>query len=277
MVVFPNAKINLGLNVTSRRPDGYHNIETLFYPVGLRDILEITPSKDPSREAGSCTFHSNGMDMECAANDNLVVKAYHLLNSRYPLPAVDIYLWKVIPFKAGLGGGSADAAFTLKLLNEIAELNRPADELEELAARIGADCPFFIQNRPVIAKGIGNEFSPVNILLKGYYIYIIKSAIEVSTKEAYAGIVPYEPTCSVGEIVTNHPVKEWKGLLKNDFEIPVFKLHPELGRVKEELYVQGAVYASMTGSGSAVYGLFEKETDLKRYFNKHFVWQGILE
>ena len=277
MLTFPNAKINLGLSVTSRRADGYHNLETLFYPVGWRDVLEIVPSRDSSRKAGSCVFHGKGMDMECAAEENLAVKAYHLLNSRYRLPAVDIYLWKMIPFKAGLGGGSADAAFTLKLLNEMAALNCPTDELERLAARIGADCPFFIRNQPIIAKGIGDEFSPVNISLKGYRIYIVKSPIEVSTKEAYAGIVPRKPACSVSEIVTSLPVKVWRDVLINDFETPVFRRYPELGRIKDDLYSNGALYASMTGSGSAVYGLFEEAIDLNRHFNNCLVWSGILE
>ena len=275
MVVFPNAKINLGLSVTSRRPDGYHNLETLFYPVGWRDVLEIVPSSDPSRKAGSCRFYSKGLDMECATDDNLVVKAYRLLNSRYPLPAVDIHLWKVIPFKAGLGGGSSDAAFALTLLNELAGLNRPLDELEELAAQIGADCPFFIRNCPVMAKGIGNEFSPVNVSLKGYHICIVKPRAEVSTKEAYGGIVPCEPSCSVAGIVANRPVGEWRGFLKNDFETPVFKLYPEIEQIKNNLYLHGAVYASMTGSGSAVFGLFAHAVNLRDHFPGHVVWEGL--
>ena len=272
MVVFPNAKINLGLSVTSRRPDGYHNLETLFYPVGWRDVLEIVPSADPLLKKGSCRFHSVGLDMECAADDNLVVKAYRLLNSRYPLPAVDIHLWKVIPFKAGLGGGSSDAAFALTLLNELAGLNRPLDELEELAAQIGADCPFFIRNRPVMARGIGNEFSPVDVSLKNYHICIVKPQAEVSTKEAYGGIVPCEPACSVADIVTNHPVGEWRGVLKNDFETPVFKLYPEIEQIKNDLYSHGAVYASMTGSGSAVFALFTGAVDLRNHFADCDVW-----
>ena len=274
MVVFPNAKINLGLSVTSRRPDGYHNLETLFYPVGWRDVLEIVPSSDPSRKPGSCLFYSKGLDMECAADDNLVVKAYRLLNSRYPLPAVDIHLWKVIPFKAGLGGGSSDAAFALTLLNEMAGLNRPLDELEELAAQIGADCPFFIRNRPVMARGIGNEFSPVTVSLKGYHICIVKPLAEVSTKEAYGGIVPRKPACPVADIVANHPVEEWSDLLTNDFETPVFKLYPEIEQIKNNLYSRGAVYASMTGSGSAVFGLFANAVDLRGHFPDCVVWGG---
>ena len=277
MVVFPNAKINLGLSVTSRRSDGYHNLDTLFYPVGWRDVLEIVLSDDPSREAGSFRFHSKGLDMECVADDNLVVKAYCLLNSRYPLPAVDIHLWKVIPFKAGLGGGSSDAAFALTLLNELAGLNRPLDELEELAAQIGADCPFFIRNRPVMARGIGNEFSPVDVSLKGYHICIVKPSAEVSTKEAYGGIVPREPACSVANIVANHPVGEWRGLLTNDFETPVFKFYPEIKQIKNNLYSRGAVYASMTGSGSAVFGLFANAVDLRDHFPGCVVWGGVVE
>ena len=277
MIIFPNAKINLGLNVTSRRLDGYHNIETLFYPIGLRDILEVVPAHNNSRRSTGCTLHGTGIDVGCNFDENLVVKAYHLLNKYYPLPAMDIYLWKVIPCKAGLGGGSSDAAFSLKLFNELAELHLSEKELEALAAQLGADCPFFIRNQPVMATGTGAVFKSINVSLKGYFIYIIKPPAEVSTKEAYAGVTPQIPTISVREIVTHYRLEEWNKYLTNDFEASIFKQLPELQRIKEQLYDSGALYASMTGSGSAFYGIFEKEPELKGLFNNCFVWGGILD
>ncbi|MDD6209322.1 MAG: 4-(cytidine 5'-diphospho)-2-C-methyl-D-erythritol kinase [Bacteroidales bacterium] len=275
MIVFPNAKINLGLNVVARRKDGYHNIETLFYPVNLRDILEVLPSQDSSRPRGTCTLHTTGMDAECAPEDNLVVKAYNLLNSHYSLPPVDFYLWKIIPSQAGLGGGSSDAAFALKALNEMAGLHLSENELEKLAAQLGADCPFFIRNRPILASGIGNEFQETDLSLKDYHLYIVKPPVNVSTKNAYKGINPKNPEYPIHEIIKK-PVEQWKDKMINDFEKSVFETIPTLRDIKLALYDNGALYCSMTGSGSAFFGIFPKDCKIDDLFDDSFVWQGAM-
>ena len=253
MICFPHAKINLGLNIISKRPDGYHNLETVFYPVTeIQDALEIVPAQD---EKG--IFRQSGIAIDGNPSDNLVMKAYRLLAEKYPLPELDVYLYKNIPFGAGLGGGSADAAFMLNLLNNYAQLNIPASELEELAAQIGADCAFFVQSKPVFATGIGNVFEPVNLSLDAYQISIVKPEVHVSTKDAYANIVPQQPKISLKEII-QLPVEEWKHTMVNDFEESVFSKYPQIQTVKEDMYQQGALYASMSGSGSAVFGIFKK-------------------
>ncbi len=256
MICFPNAKINLGLNIISKRPDGYHNIETVFYPINLLDALEIVPA---AGESG--TFIQSGIPIEGNSSDNLVIKALRILQKQYALPEVDIYLRKNIPFGAGLGGGSADASFMLKLVNEFAGLHISVEKLEELAATLGADCPFFIQNKPVFAEGIGNIFSPIEISFKNYYIALIKPDVHVSTQEAYAGIKPQLPVKSIKEII-QMPVHTWKNQLVNDFEAGIFARYPQVREAKEKLYEAGAVYASMSGSGSAVFGLFETKPEL---------------
>ncbi|MDR1746098.1 MAG: 4-(cytidine 5'-diphospho)-2-C-methyl-D-erythritol kinase [Tannerella sp.] len=267
MICFPNAKINLGLHVTHKRTDGYHDIETVFYPVPLRDALEIVPAKRES-------FRLSGICLPSTSEDNLVIKAYNLLKNKYFMPAYAICLRKVIPFGAGLGGGSSDAAYMLKLLNSCAELNLSVPELETLAAKLGADCPFFIRNTPVVATGTGNCFEPIALSLKGYWIYIVKPEVSVSTKEAYSSVTPSPPPVPLKEVVAK-PVSQWREFLTNDFETSVFRRYPEIGRIKEKLYAKGAVYASMSGSGSSVYGLFEKEPGFCR--SNHFVWKGRLE
>ncbi len=254
MICFPNAKINLGLNIVSQREDGYHNIETVFYPIGVRDALEIVPAKE---EKGR--FVQSGIPVDGDPDQNLVVKAYRVLKEQFELPEIDIYLQKNIPFGAGLGGGSADAAFMLKLLNEFADLNLNPQELERYAARIGADCPFFIGNNPVFAEGIGNIFSPVKISLKDYFLVLVKPAIHVSTKEAYSLVRPRKPLKNIREIIPE-PIDTWKDNLVNDFEVSVFSLFPAIKTIKEELYHAGAVYSSMSGSGSSVFGIFRQET-----------------
>ncbi|MCC8146732.1 MAG: 4-(cytidine 5'-diphospho)-2-C-methyl-D-erythritol kinase [Bacteroidales bacterium] len=256
MILFPNAKINLGLNVVSKRPDGYHNIETVFYPIPLYDALEAVPAK-----SGVGNFVQSGTEIEGDPKDNLVMKALNLLKKNYSIPEIDIYLLKKIPFGAGLGGGSADAAFMLKLISGLAQLNLSGDELEKYAAKLGADCAFFIRNVPVFAEGIGNLFTPVPLSLKGYYLMLIKPDIYVSTQEAYTNIMPAMPERSVKEIIQT-PVENWKDQLINDFETTVFHKYPEIGKIKEWMYDKGAVYASMSGSGSSVFGLFREEVEL---------------
>ena len=263
MICFPNAKINLGLNIVSKRTDGYHNIETIFYPINLRDVLEIVPSKEKEG-----VFKQTGIEIEGDPNSNLVLKAYRLLKEQFNIPEIDIYLRKNIPFGAGLGGGSADAAFMLKLLNDYAELNLSTEQLEAFAAKIGADCPFFIQNKPMFAEGIGNIFTPVELSLKGYYMTLIKPDIHVSTQEAYSNVHPQQPSIPIIDIIKK-PMDEWNNLLFNDFEESVFSKHPAIRDIKEKLYKSGALYASMSGSGSSVFGIFDTPQNLNDTFSEH--------
>lgn len=258
MLTFPNAKINLGLNITEKRPDGYHNLETVFYPIPLEDALEITPLNASDEKF---RLHQTGLPIEGEAEKNLVVKAYKLLDAAFGLPPIDIHLFKRIPSGAGLGGGSADAAFMLKALNDKFELNLSEECLEEYAARLGADCAFFIRNRPTYAEGIGNLFSPVTLSLKGYQIWLVKPDIFVSTREAFSRIKPHHPHMPLKEVVSM-PIEEWEKYMVNDFEESVFPQFPVIGAIKEEMYRQGAVYASMSGSGSSVYGLFKADAAL---------------
>jgi 4-diphosphocytidyl-2-C-methyl-D-erythritol kinase len=277
MVSFPNAKINLGLNVISQRADGYHNIETVFYPINLCDALEIVPAGDPKT-----ALVLSGISVNGNPEDNLVMKAFHLLKKDYDLPEITIYLRKNIPSGAGLGGGSSDAAYMLKLLNDFAALNLSFEQLEKYAASIGADCPFFIRNKPVFAEGTGNIFTPINLSLQGYYLVLIKPDIHVSTKEAYSCIEPKRSDFPLIETI-QLPICEWKHRLVNDFEIGVFDRYPEIETIKRELYKRGAIYASMSGSGSSIFGIFEKpdKFDLNKWKtgnnNLHgFLFQGII-
>lgn len=272
MLLFPNAKINLGLNVFERRTDGYHNIETVFYPIGLSDVLEVVPSE-------TCTdysFSSSGITLGGDPEDNLIIKAYRLLRSEYQFPAIDISLVKQIPFGAGLGGGSSDAAFMLKAINEIFELKITTKKLEKLATRLGADCPVFIRNKPVFATGIGNVFMPIELSLKDYFLLLVKPDIHVSTPEAYSLVVPEKPDISLSEMI-KQPISNWKETIKNDFEKSVFVKYPEIETIKNNLYEMGAVYASMSGSGSSVYGIFDSVIPNNELFKGSFVTAGILQ
>lgn len=254
MITFPNAKINLGLNIVEKRPDGYHNLETIFYPINLQDALEVTRRENNDKEY---TLHISGSPLEGEPEDNLVVKAYKLLKKDYPgLLPVDIHMYKHIPAGAGLGGGSSDAACMIKLLNDKFSLGLSTERMEEYAVKLGADCAFFIRNKPVFATGIGNLFEPVELSLKGYHIILIKPDIFVSTRDAFAEIKPVRPAVSLKEIV-KQPMETWKHSMKNDFEDNVFKKFPEIAAIKDELYDLGAVYAAMSGSGSSVYGIFK--------------------
>ena len=260
MITFPNAKINLGLNIVSKRPDGYHNIETVFYPVRLYDALEIVPAANETT-----TFTQTGIPIAGDPEENLVLKAYRLLQKQYPLPEIDIYLQKNIPLGAGLGGGSADAAFMLKLLNDFAGLQLTDSQLEEYASQLGADCAFFIQNRPVFAEGVGTIFTPVTVPIKRYFVIIVQPDIHVSTQEAYAGVSLQLPKESIRDVI-GCPVNTWKNCLVNDFESGLFARFPEINVIKQKLYEKGAVYASMSGSGSAVFGIFKTRECLESEF-----------
>lgn len=274
MIVFPNIKINLGLSITEKRPDGYHNLETVFYPVALEDALEIRALPEADKKI---TLHQYGMEITGNPEDNLVAKAYSLLDKEFHLPPVEIHLYKHIPSGAGLGGGSSDAAFMLKLLNGHFHLNLSEEQLEIYAATLGADCAFFIKNKPVYAEGIGNIFSPIELSLKGYQIMIVKPDVFVSTREAFANIHPHHPEYPVKEVI-RRPVAEWKDTLINDFEASVFPQHPVIGEIKQELYNQGALYASMSGSGSSVFGLFAPDAALPEINRKSnsFCFKGTL-
>jgi 4-diphosphocytidyl-2-C-methyl-D-erythritol kinase len=248
MISFPNAKINIGLYVVEKRPDGYHNLETIFYPVKLTDALEIVKSDKTE-------FTSSGIPIGGDSENNLVMKAFRLLEKDYGLPTVKIHLHKVIPFGAGLGGGSANAAFTLKILNDLFQLGLSDEKLQQYATQIGADCPFFIQNKPTFASGIGDQFEPVTLDLSAYHIVIVKPNCSVSTPEAYRNIVPLPSDFNLKEI-QNLPIEEWQNVVKNDFERGVFPQYRKIENLKNKLYEMGAVYASMSGSGSAVFAVF---------------------
>lgn len=254
MLSFPNVKINLGLNIVSKRRDGYHNIESCFYPVPWCDVLEIIRS-------GTFEFTSSGLIIPGAQASNLCISAYQLLRDQYKIGPVRIHLHKVIPVGAGLGGGSSDGAFTIKMLSNLFGLNLSESVMETLAGILGSDCPFFIKNKPVFAKGTGSEFHPVEIDLTGKYIALKHPGIHVSTKEAYSAMRPEKPEIPI-PVILNHPHNDWKGLLKNDFEKFVFPNHSPIQELKEQLYKKGALYASMSGSGSAVYGIFDNKPDL---------------
>lgn len=272
MISYPNAKINIGLNVVERREDGYHNIETVFYPIGLHDVLLVEPSE-------TCTdysFSNSGINISGDPDDNLIIKTYRLIQEYYEIPPVDISLLKQIPFGAGLGGGSSDAAFMLKTLNELFELKITTEKLEELAAKLGADCPFFIQNEPVFATGIGNIFTPIELSLQGYWLLLVKPDVYVSTPIAYAGVTPAKPETPLPELL-KLPIEEWKEKVVNDFEPSVFTKFPKIKELKEEIYKMGAKYASMSGSGSSVYGIFDFQPEFEGMFEDCFVVCGELD
>ena len=254
MITYPNCKINLGLHVVGKRPDGYHDLETIFLPVtDMQDELEIIE--------GPLEMHQDGITLDNMPEDNLCMKAWRLLHEEFNIPSVSIRLKKNIPFGAGLGGGSSDAAFTLKMLNEMFSLELSTSELERRAAKLGADCAFFIQNRPAFATGIGDVLSPLDLNLNSYRIVIeIPEGEHVSTKEAYGGLkrdLFGAERPDLREAVKS-PLGEWRELIVNDFEASVFPAHPAIAALKEEMYRRGAVYASMTGSGAAVFGIFNK-------------------
>ena len=274
MITYPNAKINLGLNIVEKRPDGYHNLETVFYPINLQDALEVNLLEGEEE----FSLKVSGVPIEGEPENNLVVKAYRLLKKDYPeMPAIDIHMYKHIPTGAGLGGGSADAAFMIKLLNDKFKLNLSIEKMEEYAAILGADCAFFIQNKPVFATGIGNIFEPIQLSLKGYYLVLVKPDIFVSTKDAFANIIPMKPNHSLKEII-RMPVETWRATMKNDFEDSVFKKFPEIAAIKDKLYDMGAIYASMSGSGSSVFGIFREQVDhVDEVFNGCFCRQRALE
>ncbi|CAN5263897.1 4-(cytidine 5'-diphospho)-2-C-methyl-D-erythritol kinase [soil metagenome] len=254
MLTFPNAKINIGLNITSRRDDGYHNLETIFYPVKLNDVLEVI-------EADKLSFTSTGLEIPGRDEDNLCIKGYHLLKKDFDLPPVKIHLHKHIPIGAGLGGGSADAAFFIRLMNDLFEMGLTVDKMTAYAKQLGADCAFFIENKPVFAFERGDEFEPVKLDLSAYKIVLVMPPVHISTAEAFRGVSSAPVKDSLMELIY-HPVAEWKRYIKNDFEASIFKNHVEIRGVKAALYEAGALYASMSGSGACVFGIFSETPDL---------------
>ena len=254
MIIFPNAKINIGLNVTERCSDGYHNLETIFYPIKINDALELIIADELS-------FTSSGLEIPGRPEDNLCLKGYHLLKKDFDLPPIKIHLHKHIPIGAGLGGGSADAAFFIKLVNEKFDLALSSESMTEYARQLGADCAFFIENKPVFAFDKGDEFEPIKLDLSVYKIVLVMPPVHVSTSEAYRGVKPAPVKQSLLELIYK-PIEEWKKYIKNDFEESVFKNHIEIRGVKATLYEVGALYASMSGSGASVFGIFRETPDL---------------
>jgi 4-diphosphocytidyl-2-C-methyl-D-erythritol kinase len=271
MLTFPNAKINIGLNVIEKRNDGYHNIESIFYPIEWCDTLEVMPHFG----SGEIQLHFSGIPIQVKVESNLVYKAYTLLHEKHNLPSVNAWLLKTLPMGAGIGGGSADGAYMLHLLNNLFALGLSKTELRSYAEQLGSDCPFFIENKPVFVSGKGENMKSIPLNLTAYYIAIVHPGVHVETKNAYSLIIPHKSAGYLPDIVLTSPIAHWKNHLINDFEAPIFKLHPELAEIKKTLYKLGALYASMTGSGSAIYGIFDKEPIIATLFPacKTFVQQ----
>lgn len=265
MITFPIAKINLGLNVVEKRPDGYHNLETVFYPVQIQDALEIFEMAPDFPSAVDCDLKVTNIHIDGDEQRNLIVRAYQLLKRDFPqLPRIHAHLYKGIPTQAGMGGGSSDCGFMLSLLNRQFQLGLSDEQLIDYAAQLGADCPFFILNTPCYAEGIGEKLQPIPLDLSGLYLAIVRPAIPVSTKEAFSLITPRHPEKNCRDIVMS-PVDSWRDQLVNDFEKSVFTLYPEIGRIKQRLYDLGAVYAAMSGSGSSLFGLFHSPVVLDEF------------
>lgn len=272
MLTFPNAKINLGLNIVEKRSDGFHTIESVFYPVGLCDALEIIENTEPAEERIIIT--TSGIAIPGNANENLCYYAYHAIAQDYALPNIKVHLHKHIPIGAGLGGGSADAAFFIRLLNDKFELGLSWGEMHHYARQLGSDCSFFISNKPAFAEGKGDEYESILLDLSPYYIALIYPNIHINTAKAYSGVKPKPASRSLEDDIVNLPVEEWKNFIHNDFEDSIFPQFPEIKNIKEQLYAQGAVYAAMSGSGSTVYGIFKEKSDLKKVFENYFVYEG---
>lgn len=267
MIVFPNAKINLGLNVVSRREDGYHSISSCFLPIGWKDILEVI-------EAPVFEFSSSGLEIPGDAQNNLCVRAFEMLKKDFDIPSVKIHLHKLIPMGAGLGGGSSDGAFTLMILNDLFELKISTAKLTDYAKRLGADCPFFLRNRPTMVSGIGEIFGDIDVDLSGVKVVVVHPDIHINTAKAFEKIIPNEPIWAIPDVLVS-PRTAWLEGLKNDFEEPAIQEFSTIQTIKNELTRQGAFYTSMTGSGSAVFGLFETTCDHVR-LKDYMIWAGEL-
>lgn len=267
MLTFANAKINLGLNLTEKRADGYHNLQTVFYPIKLNDVVEIIDAEETS-----CII--KGIDIPGNADDNLCTKAFRTLQSDFNLPHQQIILLKNIPVGAGLGGGSADAAFLIKLVNNKFTLGLSIEKMQDYARVLGADCAFFIENKPTFAFGKGDEFEKIEIDLSNQFMVLVKPPIHVSTAEAYSKVKVKQPNTSLKELI-NLPLIEWKANIVNDFETSVFEKYPEIDEIKTKLYAAGATFALMSGSGSSVFAIFEKEVDLPELEKDNLVFYDV--
>lgn len=275
MICFPNAKINIGLNIIEKRSDGFHNIESVMYPLKgiMYEALEIIPSNSKEKEV---ELISSGIPIPGNPENNLCIKAYDLIKKEYPVAPVKIHLHKAIPIGAGLGGGSADAAFFIRLLNDAFELGISWGEMHHYARQLGSDCSFFISNKPVFAEGKGDQIESLDFSLSGYHIALVYPNIHINTAKAYEGIHPKKSMRSLENDILNLPVEQWREYIHNDFEDSIFLQYPEIKKIKEKLYSTGAVYASLSGSGSALYGLFKKEMKIGKHFPEYAVWEGKL-
>ena len=272
MVVFPNSKINIGLRIVEKRSDGFHNIETVFYPVDLKDAIEfIVPAVQPDFD--KLTF--SGISTGGSADDNLILKAVARFRREFPIPYLKIHLHKVIPVGSGLGGGSSDATKIIKSLNSHFMANLSSEKIKEIASELGSDCSFFLENKPAFAEGRGEFLRPVQVDLRGYWLVLLNPGIHVNTREAFGNCIPQRPATSLEQMI-GRPVDEWRDLIFNDFEDSVFREHPLIGHCKEALYNQGAVYSSMSGSGSSVYGLFYRQTVLPSVLKQYLIFSTLL-
>lgn len=269
MLLFPNSKINFGLYIVAKRNDGYHNIESILWPVPWRDILEVVPAPD-----GKFQFTQTGIPLQITDENNLVVKVWIFMQERFDLSPVHIYLHKTIPSGAGLGGGSSDAAYTIKALNSLFSLKLSTKRMQSFAAKFGSDCPFFIDEKPHFVAGTGTLLAQTKLDLTGYHIGIIKPDISISSAEAYKNI-ELKSSPSHWENVTSYPY-EWRHKVVNQFEEWLMLKNPELMQFKDKLYSHNAFYASLTGSGAAIYGLFEEAPRMNEWFPDMLTWQGQL-
>lgn len=272
MVSFPNCKINIGLNIINKRPDGFHNLETIFYPVNWKDALEVISNKSAATDI---SYSHSGLDIPGNTGDNLCAKAYELLKIDFPqLPPVKIHLHKALPMGAGLGGGSADAAFTLKLINENFDLGLNEQQLIDYSLKLGSDCPFFIKNKPCYATGRGEILEEVQLDLSAYKILLVNPGIHINTGWAFGQLALNSKTQNLKELISL-PVSEWLGKIENDFERPVFEAQPEIASIKSKMLADGALYAAMSGSGSTLYGIFEKELPGEINFPAHYFYKWV--
>ena len=273
MIVFPKAKINLGLRITGKRSDGYHDLETVFYSVGLCDALEYVVSPEKTDHD---IITITGINIVGNQEDNLVIKTIKRIRKTYPIPYLKIHLHKVIPLGAGLGGGSSDAANLLRIINRCFNLSIPAGRLKSIALELGSDCPFFIDGTPAYATGRGEILEPVGDVLSGYYLVLLNPGIGINTREAYQSCHPQKPTISLNAIIKK-PIAEWKNLMVNDFEEFAFSKHPVISTIKNEMYNSGALFSLMSGSGSSVYGVFQKKPEIPGKLKKFVIWEGLFQ
>jgi len=273
MICFPRAKINIGLNVTSKRSDGYHNIETIFYPIGLSDILELIP--DPGLAPGTLNLTMSGIPVEGASGTNLVSQAYKIIRAFHPLPGISVHLHKQIPTGAGLGGGSSDGAFMLSALNDLFKLRIPAVRLASMALELGSDCPFFLDPVPSLATGRGEVLKPLNLSLKGLWLYVFQPVGGISTASAYRSVTVREPEINLSGLISLPPHK-WRGNIRNAFQDHAVSEIPAIGEILDFLESKKAIYSSLTGSGSAVYGFFKDEISIPADFADYLIWKELL-